>query len=121
MKGIMILAHGSRVKTTRDTIETVVAMVKDKINLEETPLEIGYMELCEPNIEGAVRKLVEKGVDEIKVVPYFLFEGIHIKEDIPNEISEILVDYPEIKVTMGNTLGADSRLADILADRIREE
>lgn len=120
MKGIMILAHGSRVQTTRDTIETVVSMVKDKINLEEMPLEIAYMELCSPNIEAAIRALAEKGVDEIKVVPYFLFEGIHIKEDIPNEINEALVDFPNIKVTMGKTLGADPRLAEILADRIAE-
>ena len=120
MKGIMILAHGSRVKSTVDTIETVVSMVKDMVDLSETPVEIAYMELCEPNIAKTVDKLVKMGVDEIKVVPYFLFEGIHIKEDIPNEISELLVEYPDIKVTMGKTLGADRRLAEILKDRIFE-
>lgn len=116
----MVLAHGSRIQKTKDTIETVVSMVKEKIDLKEMPLEIGFMELCEPNIEGAIKALADKGVDEIKVVPYFLFEGMHIKEDIPNEIREALVDYPNIKVTMGKTLGADPRLADILADRIAE-
>ena len=28
--------------------------------------------------------------------------------------------YPGVKITMGRTLGADRRLADIVADRIRE-
>lgn len=120
MKGVMILAHGSRIQSTRDTIETVVSMVREKIDLKDTPVEIGYMELCEPNIYKAINTLVKKGVDEIKVVPYFLFEGIHIKEDIPNELNEALVDYPGVKITMGKTLGADPRLADILADRISE-
>ena len=53
------------------------------------------------------------------MVPYFLFEGIHIQKDIPEEIGEILKKYPGVQVEMGKTLGADERLADILTDRIR--
>ncbi len=117
MKGVLILAHGSRIKETKDTINEVVAMVREKI--DNCPLEIAYMEFCEENIPHGIKALVEKGVDEIKVVPYFLFAGIHIKEDIPNEIGECLKDYPNVKVEMGNTLGVDERLADILVDRIR--
>ncbi|MEG0923602.1 MAG: CbiX/SirB N-terminal domain-containing protein [Anaerovoracaceae bacterium] len=117
MKGILILAHGSRVKTTKDTINQVVDMVREKIT--DIPVIVAYMEFCDENIEYGIKTLVEKGVDEIKAVPYFLFEGIHIKEDIPNEIGEILKKYPDVKLEMGNTLGVDSRLADILVDRIK--
>lgn len=117
MKGIMILAHGSRVEATKNTINSVVDMVRGKI---DCPLEIAYMEFCEENIAHGVKSLVEKGVDEIKVVPYFLFEGIHIKKDIPEELAEALRDYPNVKVEMGRTLGVDERLADILVDRINE-
>lgn len=118
MKGIMVLAHGSRVKETTDTIESIVKMVKEKIGGSDMPIEIAYMELCAPDIPTTVKKLVDMGVDEIKVVPYFLFKGIHIKEDIPNELKAALEGHENIKVTMGETLGADPRLADILADRI---
>lgn len=117
MNGVLILAHGSRVKSTKDTINTVVDMVKNEI--KEIPIEIAYMELCEETIEKGIEALVKKGVSDIKVVPYFLFEGIHIREDIPNEIAKILQNYDgNVKVTMENTLGADSRLAEILIDRI---
>ncbi|MFQ9617091.1 MAG: sirohydrochlorin chelatase, partial [Clostridium butyricum] len=54
------------------------------------------------------------------VVPYFLFSGVHIREDIPKEIEEYIADKPGIKISMGNTLGEDPRLADVLADRIKE-
>ncbi len=117
MKGVMILAHGSRVEATKNTINSVVDMVREKI---DCPVEIAYMEFCEENIEHGVKKLVEKGVDEIKVVPYFLFEGIHIKKDIPEELAEATKEYPGVKVTMGKTLGADKRLAEILIDRIND-
>lgn len=118
MKGVLILAHGSRVESTKNTINQVVDMVREQIT--DVPIQIAYMEFCDENIEHGVKTLVDKGVTEIKAVPYFLFEGIHIREDIPNEIGEILKKYPNVKLVMGKTLGVDKRLADILVDRIGE-
>ncbi len=118
MKGILVLAHGSRVKETQDTINSVVDMLRGKMG--EIPLEIAYMEFCDVNIEKGIDNLVAKGVTEIKAVPYFLFNGIHIKEDIPNEIEQALKKHPDVTVTLGKTLGADPRLAEILFDRISE-
>lgn len=118
MKAILILAHGSREKKTLDTLDKITSMTKAQ--LPEVMLETAYMEFCEVNLEKGLDILVGKGAKEIVVVPYFLFEGIHIREDVPGEIKEYLKKHTEITVTMGSTLGADPRLADILADRIRE-
>ena len=68
MKGIMVLAHGSRVKETTDTIEKIVKLAKDNIEDKDMPIEIAYMELCQPDIPTVVKKLVDMGVDEIKLV-----------------------------------------------------
>ncbi len=116
MKGVLIVAHGSRVDSTIHTINEVVNMVRTEIR--DQPLEIAYMEFCQPNIAQGIEALAKQGVDHIKVVPYFLFDGIHIREDIPNEIHEILKGYPHITLEIGKTLGVDHRLAEILIDRI---
>jgi len=77
------------------------------------------MEFSDRTVEKGISTLSAKGVTEIKVVPYFLFTGIHIKEDIPNMVAECAVNFPSVKITMGKPLGGDERLADILVDRIR--
>lgn len=118
MNGVLILAHGSRVASTKDTINYIADIVREK--MPEVPIEVAYMEFCEEDIKHGIKTLVNKGVTHIKAVPYFLFSGIHIREDIPNELNEILKDYDGVTVEMGKTLGADSRLADILIDRIKE-
>lgn len=118
MRGILVVAHGSRAKETEATLEAVLDMLKKKN--PEIILEHAFMEFSEKTIGIAVDKLLEKGVTEIKVVPYFLFAGIHLKEDIPNMIKEYMADKPEINVIMGETLGADPRLCDILIDRIKD-
>ncbi len=118
MKAILILAHGSRERKTMETLKEVSTMTKAQ--LPGVLIETAYMEFCDVNLEKGLDKLIEKGADEIVVVPYFLFAGIHINEDVPGEIEEYLKGHPGVKVTMGNTLGPDPRLANILVDRIRE-
>lgn len=118
MKAILILAHGSREKTTLETLERVTEMTKDQ--LPEVLIETAYMEFCEVNLEKGLDKLVETGADDIVVIPYFLFTGVHIREDIPSEIDAYRLKHPNIKISLGSTLGADPRLAGVLADRIRE-
>lgn len=118
MKGVLILAHGSRENETEKTMDKISEMVRAK--LPETIIETAYLQFRKVNLAAGLNSLIRKGIDDITVVPYFLFEGLHIREDIPAEINEFLKDRPEIKVNMGKTLGADERLADILADRIRQ-
>jgi sirohydrochlorin ferrochelatase len=117
MKGVLILAHGSREKQTQDTFNTIVEMAIKEVDVM---VETAYMEFSEKNIEAGLSALVAKGATEIKVVPYFLFSGMHIRRDIPKEIDEFLKNHSGITVKMGQTLGADPRLADVLADRIME-
>lgn len=118
MKGILIIAHGSRDKETLNTMQAVFDMVKQ--NMPDILMEHAYMEFCDVNLERGLDMLREKGATDIAVVPYFLFSGIHIKKDIPDEIAKYLIKHKDIKITMGNTLGVDSRIADLLSDRIRE-
>ena len=88
--------------------------------LAEIPIEIAYMEFGERNIPAGLDSLVAGGADEIAVVPYFLFNGMHIREDIPAVLEQYKAANPDIKIKMGSPLGADPRLAEILADRIIE-
>lgn len=119
MNGILIIAHGSRANETKITLDRIVNMVRKKI--PKVLIGVGYMEFSDPSIAKGLTQLVEQGVTAIKVVPYFLFEGVHIKDDIPLEIAKFTENRPGVSVTIGSTLGADERLADILVDRIMQE
>lgn len=117
-KGILILAHGSREKSTEKTLAWIVSALKKKLGA--IPLETAYLQFCDVNLEKGLDRLVEQGAVDIKVIPYFLFDGVHIKEDIPEEIRAYLKKKSGIRITFGETLGADTRLADILLDRVNK-
>ena len=118
MKGILVLAHGSREKDTENTLMEIISMLKAE--LEECIIDIAFLQFNEVNLSKGLDKLVQEGVDDIKVIPCFLFDGVHIRKYIPKEIEEYLKDKPHIKIHLGRTIGADERLAAILADRVRE-
>jgi len=115
MRGILVLAHGSREEKTQATFNAVVDMARKKVDM---PVETAYMEFSDKNLEAGLKALIAQGVTEIKVVPYFLFEGWHIRHDVPQEIAAFQRKYRGITITLGKTLGEDPRLADVLADRM---
>ncbi len=118
MKAVLLLAHGSKENNTVDTMETITKMVREKTNVDM--VEEAYMQMRDKNLAKGIDNLVAKGATSVIIMPYFLFEGVHIKEDIPMEIADYMSKNPNITVTMGKTLGADERLAAIVADRISE-
>jgi sirohydrochlorin ferrochelatase len=118
MRGILILAHGSREKTTENTLNEVVGHLKGIYS--EYTIETAYLQFSDVNLKLGLDELKVKGISDIIVIPYFLFDGIHIREDIPKEIDEYRKENSDMRITMGKTLGSDKRLAEILADRIRE-
>jgi len=117
-RAILIVGHGSRSKDAQNIFNEIVQIVKDKASYDI--VEGAHMELCDPSIPNVVEKMVQKQVQEILVVPYFLYEGIHIKEDIPEIIEELSKKYNGLKFKMARPIGAEPMLADILIERARE-
>jgi Uncharacterized conserved protein len=118
MTGILLLAHGSREGDTEKTMTQITKYVKEV--LKDYVIEEAYLQFRDKNLEKGLLSLIMHGCNDIRVVPYFLFEGVHIKEDIPAEINEFKQHYPNVKIKMGKTLGADKRLAEIIIDRVNQ-
>jgi sirohydrochlorin ferrochelatase len=62
---------------------------------------------------------VDRGVDRIVVVPYFLTLGIHLQRDLPALVSRIAVARPNIHISVTAPLDGHPALAALLADRAR--
>ncbi|MCL2137320.1 MAG: sirohydrochlorin cobaltochelatase [Coriobacteriia bacterium] len=116
MRSVLVVAHGSRVKETEESFTSILDMVKQK--LPDHMIEPCYMQLADQTLELSVASLVDRGATEIRIVPYFLFTGVHIKKDIPQMIAGFQEQYPNVEISLGQALGVDERLADILVDRI---
>jgi sirohydrochlorin ferrochelatase len=117
MIGILILAHGSKRHETEHILDSLTKKVKEKSG--EELVHSAYLQFSEQNLEKGIEYLVNKGATNIKVMPMFLFDGVHVTEDIPNELNEISRKYKDIDIMLTGHIGDDDRIADIIVDRIK--
>lgn len=83
-------------------------------------VSVGFMELNEPTIPDAIEELVSQGATNVVAVPYFLHTGTHVADDLPTLLENAQSKYPEVEFLMGDFLGHDALLMDVLAERVRE-
>jgi sirohydrochlorin ferrochelatase len=107
---LIACAHGTRNAEGQAAIRQVLA----EIEALRPGLQVleAYVDVQEPELSGVVAGLPE-GTAAV-VVPLLLGTGYHVKVDIPKAIK------PRPEVTAAPPLGPDPRLAELLAERLRQ-
>lgn len=116
MPGILILAHGSK---RRESLDEVLSLVeKVKLKTGEDRVTAAYLQFSPITLEVGVETLIKAGVKEICILPLFLFDGNHVRRDIPQAVSELRQKYPQIAFSVTRHIGDDDRMAEMIVDRV---
>ena len=81
-------------------------------------LELSPLPLSEQIYEFGLR-LKAAGISKLKLLPMFLMEGVHVMEDIPEEVEgarQLLGD--SLELTLCPHLGSHPKIPGVLADRL---
>jgi len=116
MEAILILAHGSREKQTETTFDVLIDLVRSQTG---QIIETAFMEFSPRSITAGLENLATQGAKRIRVIPYFLFTGVHIKKDIPEEIAAFRQNNPDLDIILEDVIGTDPLIVDIVTRRIR--
>ncbi len=115
---ILLMAHGSRIPEANSAVHEIAAMVK-RIT-EYDIVEVSFREQHLPNIQQGIDACVSQGAERVILIPYFLFVGAHVQEDLPAELEAAKARYPAVEFAMGKHLGVHRKLAEIVVERIAE-
>ncbi len=118
-KTLLILAHGSKAQSTTEVIYQVREEIAKRNLYKE--VKVAFMEFNHPNICEAFDEIYKEGSREVIAVPMFLFEGNHIRYDIPEELTKVKNVYPDLEISLAKPIGSDRRIADILIERAAEK
>lgn len=115
--GLIVFAHGSSVKSANEAVCRVTAGVAREGGVELAVT--AFLESAEPDLTGAVARLLALGAGRIVVVPYFLTPGLHLQRDLPRLVEEARRrnGNPPIEVTA--PLDGHPGLEAIVIDRFR--
>jgi sirohydrochlorin cobaltochelatase len=114
---LIVLGHGSRNPAATEQFMELVDQLRAR---RDEPVLPAFMELSAPSLDDAVTEAVAGGADEIVVQPCFLFDGNHIRRDIPEMLAGFASGHPAVTFRFGRPLGPDARVADILLERAGE-
>ena len=117
MEALIIVAHGSKVKSSNDEIVNIVSKIK--FNVDDRILVFhAFLELSEPSIFIAINKAIAENCKKIKIFPYFLAAGRHVQEDIPCEIKKFKKLHPEIEFILLPHIGNCNGIEDMIISNL---
>ncbi len=115
--GIVVFAHGSRIEAANASVRTVADDLARTGNYEL--VEAAFLELGQPDMAGAIAKLVQRGATRIVVVPYFLTLGLHLERDLPKIVRDAANRFDSVTIEVTAPLDGHPALAGILLDRVQ--
>lgn len=113
MKGIILFGHGARNPEYIAPFRRIRAVVEAR--QPDVPVEIGFLELTQPQLEVSIECLVARGVIEIKVVPIFFAPGRHVLKDLPELIGNAMERFPGVSITVVACVGEVDAVIDAMA------
>lgn len=117
---LLIVAHGSRRAESNLEIQQLAASIAEIAIKDYFSIDYAFLELAEPSISDIIDKYWHNGVQHIVLVPYFLSAGRHVQQDIPQQISAKQAQYPDLKITIINHLGAAPEMANLVLSMVKK-
>ena len=113
---LIIVAHGSRKASSNEEVKALGEKVKSLQDKRYALVMTAFLEFATPSLEESILSCVDKGVNEIVILPYFLASGNHVTRDIPEVVQKIQESHPQVKITLKEHLGSSSAMVGLLID-----
>ena len=113
-RGLMLIDRGSREREAEEELEIICEKVKQKGNYDFT--EFCFLEVVPPFIEDGMEKCLKKDVDEMTIVPYFLYPGKKVKMAVADAMK--YQKDTKIKFLVSKPMTMHKTLVDLVDNRI---
>ncbi len=103
MKAIIFFGHGARDERWREPFDRLLTLWCQQY--PQTPVELAFLELMQPSLSGAIKKIISKGIQDIVVVPVFFGQGSHLRNDFPKILEECRNEFSAISLSATPAVG----------------
>jgi sirohydrochlorin cobaltochelatase len=115
---VLFVGHGSR--DPEGTEEFCHLVEHFRAAEPERIVEYGFLEFAQPVLGTGIDRCVERGATTIAMLPGMLMAAGHAKNDIPSEIHEARLRYPQVRFHYGRHLHLHPNVLQLCRLRIEE-
>ncbi len=111
---LVLVAHGSRREAANDEVRALAERLARQGGGRFATVTAGFLELAEPSIPAAIEGAIAAGAAEVRVLPWFLSAGRHVREDIPAQVATVQARHPGVTIRLLGHAGALPGMAELL-------
>lgn len=110
---LLLFAHGARDPRWAEPFRAIA----ERIRLADParPVELAFLELMEPDLDTAARRLADAGATRIDVVPLFLGMGGHVRNDLPPRVEAVRAALPAVELRLHPAIGESEAVIAVVA------
>jgi sirohydrochlorin cobaltochelatase len=116
IQGVILFAHGSRDPEWARPFERLAEELKRR--LPNALVSVAYLESMRPTLPEAMATTAAAGARDVRIVPVFLGQGGHVKDDLPRLLSQLQAEYPDVQLSLGTAIGEDPAVIEAIAAAI---
>lgn len=111
--GLILFAHGARDPRWAEPFDRLLHKVATA--RPGLPVTLAYLELMTPNLESACDSLIGQGCTAVRIVPVFLGQGGHVRNDLPALAAGIQAQHPGVAIKLAIAVGDSDVVLDSIA------
>jgi sirohydrochlorin cobaltochelatase len=115
----LIVGHGSRLEGFDKPMSQLAAFLRR--GHKHWLIRCAYLGITPPTLAEAIDECIKKGTRSIRVLPYFLLMGNHVKSDIPRIVGQLRKKYgSRVKISLCPYLGYHEKIGEVAMERLEE-
>ncbi|MPZ42652.1 MAG: cobalamin biosynthesis protein CbiX [Betaproteobacteria bacterium] len=111
---LVLFAHGSRDPEWARPFEALRARLERR--LPDTPVVLAFLEQMQPGLPEVIGTLADQSIERVTVLPLFMAQGRHLREELPRIIARACEDNPGVLVRTSAAVGEIESLLQAIAD-----
>jgi sirohydrochlorin cobaltochelatase len=119
VKALILFAHGARDPEWARPFHRIRALLNER--LPGTPVELAFLEIMKPDLAAAMDQLIARGANAVTVVPLFMAQGGHLRQDLPRLIESVRTTHPGVTIAMTSPIGEVEAILQQMAEWIVAE
>lgn len=113
-QAIILFAHGARDPDWAAPFN----IIKQQLQAARPQLqvELAFQDFMSPTLEQAAAQAVARGAKRAVLVPLFMAQGGHLKQDLPRLVAKIREQHPQLEFQVMSAIGDAPEILQAITD-----
>ena len=105
--------------STPQGLNDATVRLQEALGADQARVQLSCLEFIEPRPDQTIQDMAAQGLQRVVIMPYLLGQGKHVTLEMDEVLDEARAELPGVDLRLADVLGADSRLASVVVERVR--